>query len=181
MVCFGSIICFGRESLALYAEMHHNHMNQVIHGMGMPFVGYAVFGGVPLIYNRVKRLLGLESPVNATQLRTSIFLAYIIYYWSFDTIGAIVTAGTYLPFLILANKEYNGIPGLTKGGLIEWMMIWFYIMVMTLAIGIQEGIGHSLYEKRNSFLLQLPNSVLIAPLFGTRAILHNFFGFDLTL
>jgi uncharacterized membrane protein YGL010W len=181
MVCIGSIVCFGRESLALYADMHHNWVNQIIHGVGMPFVGYAVFGGVPLIYNRLRRKLGLRLYCSANQLRVAIYLSYLIYYWSFDLIGAIVTGLTYLPLFVLADFEYNGIPGLRLGGLIEWMMIWFYILVLVVSIGFQEGVGHSLYEETNSILIQLPNSILIAPLFGTRALLHNIFGLSLTV
>lgn len=159
LLCDWRIFCFGRQSLELYAEIHQTTGNQLIHGLGMPIVGYGVFGGIPLLLSN-KRF-------DQEVLRLFIYCAYIVYYWwgCNDWVGAFVTAATYLPALHYASTHVE-----------DGVGVLGFTMAALGSIAVQEIVGHGMYERVASDLWQLPNSIAIAPLFGTRALMHVFFG-----
>jgi len=162
----------GLAGLQLYSQIHHNTVNQVIHGLGMPFVGYAVFG-----------LANLLSSNNRAGL--IIYLSYFLYYLQFDLIGSFYALLIYLIPLAISFYDYQIIqfyyPNTIKPSyqLIKSEYLAFYAKIFALSILIQEGIGHFCYERFNSDLYQLPNSISQAPLFGTRALMHNWLNYPL--
>ena len=170
MVCFGRILCLGTDALTLYAEIHQSTVNQIIHGLGMPFVGYAIFGGVPLLLAKFRDFRDRSLFIHLCQF--AIYFFYVIYYSTFDRTGSLTTAMIYAIPLVCAMEDFVG----KKYG----RGLFHYIKVLAASIFIQEGVGHLLFEHKSSDLWQLPNSIAIAPLFGVRCILHNFFGQPLT-
>ena len=169
MVCFySSCFCLGRDSLMLYAQIHQNRFNQLIHAIGMPFVGYAVFGGLPLLAQKFNPNLIVNN------MRIAIYLLYVLYYWSFDLAGAMTTAIVYGYVLNKVLDDDELISDQTTN-----IFLAYYLFIFCFSLILQEFIGHSFFEEQNSFVCQIPNSIMIAPLFGIRAILHNFFGLEL--
>lgn len=190
VLCDARILCFGTDALKLYSEIHQSPVNQIIHGLGMPFVGYAVFMWVPLIlyrlYNYMVQDLSTTIPIWVLNIRTipvllfnirfALYILYVTYYFCFDPVGAIVTQLIYLVPFYLATKRIHHDANVHEH---SSSLIVQNIGIMALSIFVQEGIGHAFFEHVNSDLWQLPNSISIAPLFGTRALLHNFLGFRL--
>jgi len=173
----------GRAGLELYTEIHQNNTNQIIHGLGMPFVGYAIFGLANFF---------CASPL-ASLL---IYFSYFIYYLTFDVPGAMFSLVIYYPVLMQSISDwldldfYYGQDYVPTTELLPASnyLIYaeqrrkycvFYIQLFCLSVFIQEGLGHFFYEVINSDLYQLPNSMSQAPLFGTRALMHNWLNYSL--
>ncbi len=154
-------ILFGQDSYNLYAEIHQNDYNQLIHGLFMPGVAYGIFLGLPAIFN--------QKGMVAHKLQYAIYLAYALYYVTFDHMGALFSVLLYYPFMWLASNEYKTMYDRKK-------LIIKAIFVMFVSLVIQEGIGHTFFEDTNSHLEDLPNSILIAPLFGARSFFNCMVG-----
>lgn len=150
--------CLGPCGYDLYAEIHKNYYNQLIHGMFMPFVVYGVFYSLPAVFGKTDK----QTAVNMQRL---LYWTYVTYYSMFDEWGAVMTAIVYSGSLYFANQHRyhseNRMHDIYVG--IGWVL---------LAVGIQEGFGHTLFEHINSDLGKFPNSVVNAPLFGARSLFH---------
>ena len=162
----------GIEGLKLYSQIHGNNANQIIHGIGMPIVAYAVFGLSNFHVN--------------TSFTFIIYFAYFIYYSTFDTLGALFSLLLYFPSIYCSIQEYYDIVHYYKNGYNSFIfenkqlkMTKYYINIFWASVVFQELIGHFVYERANSDLLQLPNSITQAPLFASRALLHNLFNLPL--
>lgn len=158
----------GIDGLKLYSQIHHNQVNQLLHAFGMPVVGYAFFGLMNLVSVKLSYLA---------------FVSYFMYYLTFDPFGAIVSLVIYTQALNLSVQNYTDLIDYYGNSKVfekfkhEYAM--FYVKLFCLSIFVQEFIGHLIYERISSDLLQLPNSITQAPLFATRAMLHNFIGMSL--
>ena len=162
----------GLEGLKLYSQIHGNNTNQIIHALGMPVVAYAIFGLSNLHLNTASSIL--------------IYLFYFFYYASFDIIGSFCSLLLFFPSLCSSMIEYYDFQhyyDLKYNTFIydnkKLKMTKYYIKMFLLSVVIQEFVGHFIYEKINSDLFQLPNSITQAPLFATRALLHNLFNLPL--
>lgn len=149
--------CLGQCGYDLYAEIHQNYVNQLIHGLFMPFVVYGTLLGVPA-------LLGFSGN-KALEMAGYIYTSYLMYYLTFDPLGMFLSALMYTPCLYFVNKE-----SYTPQD--RWRIFSRGVGWLLAAVGIQEIIGHTLFEEVNSDLWQLPNSILIAPIFGARCLFH---------
>jgi uncharacterized membrane protein YGL010W len=148
--------CWGQCGYDLYAEIHNDPTNRLVHGIFMPFLVYGFLYGLPALLR-----LGTRS---AHALQVVIFYTYNIYYYTFDSIGASLTTVIYfLPTYAALRHNYR--PTMWRQDLLYGAM-WLFG-----AVGIQELFGHTLFEQINSDLLQLPNSIVNAPLFGARALI----------
>lgn len=178
------VFCYGVEGLKLYAEIHQNTANQLIHGLFMPLVGYAFMGGFPILISLLRR----EQLVSRDRLllrMVFIFCLYALYYATFDMPGTLATVAIYYWVLPFITYKYSSVMkiGLDSVRIVEYQhfpnLFTHFVGALCIAIFIQEGIGHRFGEEIHSDLWQLPNSISIAPLFGTRALMHNFFGWPL--
>ena len=146
----------GNEGYEIYKNMHHSPTNRMIHGIFMPCVSYAILYGIPAMiyknYNQARRLTSL------------IYLFYLFYYLSFDFTGGVLAGIIYAPCLIWYPTSFFDAPK-QRSRTIRWCWLLFIFGLL-----VQELIGHSIYEQRNSDLTVLSTSILIAPLFGARAI-----------
>lgn len=149
--------CLGQCGYDLYAEIHQSYGNQLLHGLFMPFVVYGTFVGLPALFNQIS--------LSACLTHLAIYFAYMIYYVSFDPLGGVLSAILYYPALEFA-LSHRYIPEE------RWQNVAKGLGWIFFAVAIQEGIGHTLFESTNSDLWQLPNSILIAPIFGARCFFH---------
>lgn len=140
----------------LYSQIHQNYWNRLVHTVGMPFAVYGFLRGAPA-------LIGFTGN-DANMLQLAIFYFYIFYYMSWDFTGAVLTAMLFYPSIYFAfshkyklNTEYQNI------------IMGFGTMI--LALLFQEIIGHCYFEESNSILIQIPNNILIAPIFAARSLL----------
>lgn len=173
-LCPYRILCHGTDALVLYSEMHQSTMNQIIHGLGMPFVAYGVFGGFPILMTFLLRHPDYQIKYAWDAIRWTIYFGYVLYYMTFDMIGAFFCAILFF-FPLAKAKDMQRSLSVTE----YKYAFWHFLSVLVASILVQEGIGHTFFEGANSDLWQLPNSINISPLFGTRALMHNFLGFDL--
>lgn len=157
-ICF----YFGTEGYNIYKEMHHNNINRVIHGIFMPLLVYGLFLGL------IPQLT--SSKANARKIVNIITSLYILHYLTFDPLGALLVIANYSPVLICVFYTWGSIN--MKFDRMEYMpyFITGFSCVMFSLI-IQEGIGHTIFEQKNSNLFVLPTSILMAPLFGVRGLL----------
>ena len=155
MVC-DKIIGFGQSGYDLYKELHQNPYNQFIHGIGMPFTILGVFIWLPA-------LLGFFKD-SARIFNYCLTLVFCAYYVSWDPVGGLLCLLFYR-FYIADCIRYTQ---MTKRNRRQSIAIGF--VGMLFFIGLQEGIGHTFFEEKNSDLCQLPNSIIIAPIFGMRAL-----------
>ena len=162
--------CFGQCGYDLYAEIHQNYYNQLIHGLFMPMLAFGVFMGLPALFNQSSRAFQRQTCAVAQSqtvlAQAYLYIAYLMYYLSFDPLGAVMTAIIYaFPLYLATTKIYYPWQ--------RWRDVGIGLMWVFLAVIIQEVFGHTLFEQINSDLWQVPNSILIAPLFGARCLLHS--------
>ena len=150
--------CFGQCGYDLYAEIHQTYGNQLMHGLFMPFVVYGTFIGIPALFNIY--------PMSSNIMQIGIYMSYMLYYLTFDPVGAVFSLILYYPALI-ASLRYDYTPQM------RWLNVAKGLAWILGAVAIQEGIGHTLFEHTNSDIWQLPNSILIAPIFGARCFFHR--------
>lgn len=151
-------LCLGSCGYDLYAELHQNYWNRLIHGIFMPFLVYGVFNGIPAVLSQTNYM-------NTVMTKIYIYVGYLSYYLFFDPIGSVMTCITYFPALYFSmKKEYS----VEK----RWTDIGEAIMLISFSVFIQEIVGHTIFENKNSDLVQVINSILIAPLFGARSLFH---------
>jgi uncharacterized membrane protein YGL010W len=148
---------FGQAGIDLYRELHLNETNAYLHAAFMPFVVAGIFRGLPALL----KMYG----TSALRLQYLIFVTYIAYYASFDIPGAAFACVYYIiPLLYATNalhtERFRGVN--IEIGL--WLLLF--------SLGIQEFIGHSMFEHKNSDLWQIPNSILIAPIFGSNSAMQ---------
>lgn len=148
---------FGRAGYDLYAEIHQDYYNQWLHGLFMPGVVFGTLLGLPSIFNlRVH---------NAYALQTIIVAMFFTYYSLFDYKGAILCLLHNWVGWQLAQNFYVWYPRVKN------LMIAGGTFVVCLFI--QEAIGHTFYEKINSDLWQIPNSISMAALFGSNCFFNR--------
>lgn len=148
----------GIEGYHLYAELHQNYYNKLIHGCFMPGVVYGTLCGLPA-------LLNLRS-IDAHKFQLLLYVIYALYYMSFDLVGMLLTGLYYSPWLFLSLRQKYKIHN-------RWPLVYQGLIIVIYALLIQELIGHTLFEKVNSDPTQVLNSILIAPLFGSNSIFHR--------
>ena len=91
---------FGKAGFDLYKELHLTRTNEIVHGLGMPFVVLGVFLWLPAF-------LRLNT-VKSRQLTQFIYFAYLIYYGLFDPKGMILCSIVYFPCLLVSmDLEYD--------------------------------------------------------------------------
>jgi len=148
---------YGQEGYDLYAQIHTTLGNQLVHGVGMIFVVYGVFQMMNS-FVRTKQ--------SAADLMLSVYLGYLFYYSWFDPLGAFLSGLVYnLPLkkaLYESSSTYSS----------EFRRRNFQkgLIYLIGSILVQEIIGHTLFEQTNSNLWELPNSLIIAPLFGANSL-----------
>lgn len=158
MVYCDKILAIQQDGYDLYKELHQDPINQYIHGIGMPFVGLGLFIWLPALLKYYKS--------SAEFLNMAIVLSYYLYYLTWDPPGAVLCYTLY--FCIQSALPYRYF---TKRNRYKLLTIGFSIMSISLIA--QEIIGHSLFEQKNSNLCHVPNSIMIAPLFGVRALMQR--------
>ncbi len=150
--------CLGQCGYDLYAEIHRNYVNQQIHGVFMPMVVYGTLIALPALCNRFS--------YEAIFMQLCLFSMYLIYYLTFDVMGALMSISVYTPFVYWAMiypHRYDR----------RWYNVSVGMGYMVVALVIQEIFGHTLFEGANSDLSQVPNNILIAPIFGARSIFQT--------
>lgn len=147
---------FGAAGYELYKTIHMNPMNQMVHGIGMPFVALATFIGIPALFGFYRH--------DALVVSSNIYSIYLLYYLLFDVSGAVVSGVIYFVPLIIAGLYVNHSP------YFRWRNVFMSLCILVVALGVQEYVGHTLYEQKNSIIEHIPNSIAIAPLFGARCI-----------
>ena len=149
--------CLGQCGYDLYAEIHHNYFNRLIHGLFMPVLVYGFFLGFPALFGRTGQRAWIAS--------WYLYCLYFAYYTSFDITGGFLSATLYAyPLYLVSQRVYYPER--------RWWDIGLSLLWIFGAVGIQELFGHTFFEETNSDLLQLPNSILIAPIFGARCLFH---------
>src|SRR6056297_3320479 len=78
---------YGNAGYELYHEIHNSLANQLIHGLGMPFVVYGFYKMMGAIFANNKK--------TANVVQFIIFTAFFLYYLTFDPIGALICIGIY--------------------------------------------------------------------------------------
>ena len=149
--------CLGQCGYDLYAEIHQSYLNQLIHGLFMPVLIYGVYVSLPALLGRTGN--------NAWYASMYLYWAYFAYYMGFDPVGAVLSAILYAPGLYLSSKRFYYPEQRWRNFAIG--LVWIFS-----AVGVQELVGHTLCEEVNSDLLQLHNSITIAPIFGARCLFH---------
>ena len=153
---------YGNAGYELYHEIHNSLINQIIHGLGMPFVVYGMFKMMGAIFANNKKTAGY--------IQLGMFIAFTIYYMTFDPIGAIISIGLYGYVLekVMGDTEYSYVT--TSGRFKHFTKGFVY---MTGSLLIQEFIGHTYFEGTNSNLWELPNSIAISPIFGANSLVFR--------
>lgn len=147
----------GWDGFNLYYEIHTNWYNQLIHGFTMMVVAGCTFTGLPALF-------GL-STYPARMMQIGIFASYLMYFASFDWIGAVWAFCIYFPILAFTQcKTYNREQRVNN--------VFYNLIVGLSTVGLTELIAHTFIEEKNSNLWELPNSIAISPLFGVRSLMH---------
>lgn len=135
--------------LYTYAEIHNNDANIIMHVLGMPFVMYGCFRGIPsLFYMNKEQMIFFARSIMST---------YILYYsfinWKYGFISYILG----MPIYTLSIKHYKP----NNGNTLRCILIIF------TALYFQEVCGHTLFENVNSRMeiKYISNAILYAPLF----------------
>ena len=152
-------LCLGSCGYNLYAELHQNYWNRLIHGLFMPFVVYGVFNGTPAVLSQTNYM-------NTVMTKMWIYIGFLSYYLLFDPVGSVMSAIVYYPVLHFSLQKHYTAEN-------KWKDIRESILWISFAILVQELFGHTLFESVNSDLYQVFNSILIAPLFGARSLFHS--------
>ncbi len=123
-----TLICLGQCGYDLYAEIHQNYYNQLIHGLFMPLVVYGTFLGFPA-------LLGTLD-THAYTIQLAVYCFYVGYYMLFDPVGALMSIALYTPVYYLAGRQVYKATS-------RWRNVTLGLAWIFAAVGIHEFFVHA--------------------------------------
>jgi len=142
-------IWHGQEGLDVYAEVHQNFYNELTHLVFLPGVFYGAFRGIPSLFPHVKPI----------QVIVALSMIYCTYYtYTIDLLTGVTTFLTMSPYMILAQEHLEV---KERNHFVEALAI------AAIALIIQEGLGHTLFEEMNSRLTidYVFNAIMFSPLY----------------
>ena len=135
----------GERAIEYYGEVHTSVFNSFIHTLFMPFTYYGLLISVPGIIFKNERYVFL--------LQRFLYVYFVTYYLTLNTfIGSLIII-YYLPSQIMAENYYK------RYSFDRKVTVLYGIAVATIALTIQEVIGHWMGGDNPSRLEAIPNAI----------------------
>ena len=147
----------GADGVDYYGEVHKSKFNCFMHTIGMPFTIYGFLNCLPALFNL--------TPKQSIRFIYNLYFIYLAHYMSIDwKIGGLYTL-IYTPVTVInALNKYSGSNNEKfKNGL----------LLSTIALTFQEGIGHYYGGDNPSRVEAIPNAILYAKYFSLYHLIYK--------
>ena len=164
----------GPDGYQIYKDMHQDPVNRFIHGVGMPFVVVGVWLMTAILpFVRSRKDLWLANLVLTTSYGiyyAAAKVAPVAWIFSCDIFYTILLSLLHI-YYVAGNMRWENEwkAKINADAKARYFMNGLYMFCISLFV-LQEGIGHTFFEKQNSNIWVLPTSIVISPLFGFRAL-----------
>ncbi len=123
----------GHAALLKYSE---THPHPVVHILAVPLIGYAVLGGAPILAALYMEIHPLHLRAWLRGARLTMLLAYTLYYFSFDPLGALLNMVFYT--CLCGHIEHLSM-GLRTAQIVTLLPLFGWILGVSLVM--QELLG----------------------------------------
>lgn len=147
----------GEEGYEYYGEVHKSKFNCYIHTLGMPFTIYGITQWLPTLF--------FTSPKKCIYFIRNLFYMYLTHYLSVDWKIAAMYSVIYAPVAILSamHHYYGTMNDRFKRG----------ILISTIALLFQEGVGHWYGGDKQSRPEAVPNAILYAKYYSLHHLIYK--------
>ena len=160
----------GRDGVDYYGEIHTTSLNSYCHSLGMPFVVYGIFTGLPMFFNSN---YDYHHYIN---IQRFLHVAYTTHYLTIDwKIGALTGMVYAIPTYYANKKIEDTFSNVGHPNNANARDVFFYFRINTAVYGfmiavisliIQEVFGHWLSGDPQSRLEAIPNAIMYAAYFS---------------
>ena len=147
----------GKKGYEYYGEVHQSKFNCYMHTIGMPFTIYGITQWLPTLF--------FASPKNCIKFIQNLYYIYLTHYLSIDWKVAVLYSIIYTPIVVISsmNHHYGTMGDRFKRGLI----------ISTLSLLFQEGVGHWYGGDDQSRLEAIPNAILYAKYYSLYHLIYK--------